>query len=159
MTEEQKAMEEESLPFFNNVSNKKNYIVGVVAFMIAGLFLLMSLLSLPMLIVSPTKFTLLFTISMIATLVGLAFMNGPQSYLKKLTIKKNRIATGVLLGSILLSLYFSIISGSYLLSLLFCFIQFNAVLLYFFNTFPFGWNAIKSMFTGAWSIVRSQLPN
>ena len=50
-------------------------------------------------------------------------MNGTQTYLKKLTVKKNRIATSVLLASIVLSLYFSLIKSSYFFSLLFCFIE------------------------------------
>jgi len=121
------------------VDDKKNYMVAIVALFLAGVFFLMSVLCLPMVVISPQKFTLLFTFSMIGTLVGLAFLNGPRSYLKKLTVKKSRIQTGVLLGSIILSLYFSVISESYLLSLLFCFIQLNSVVLFFCNTFPFGW--------------------
>ena len=139
------------------MSNEKNYIYGFLAFGAAALFLLMALFSLPMVVVSPQKFTLLFTFAMIAILTGLGFLNGPQSYLKKLTIKKNRVKTGVLLGSMLFSLYFALISGSYLLSLFFCFLQLNAVVLFFFNTFPFGWNTVKNVASGAKNLVASQI--
>jgi hypothetical protein len=141
---------------FNKVDDKKNYVAAIVALFIAGLFFLFAVFSLPLVILSPQKFVLFFTISMISTLVGLAFLNGPKTYLKKLTIRKNRIATGVLLISIILSLYFSIISGSYLLSLLFCFVQLNSVMLFFCNTFPFGWSAMKSMFSGVKAIVMAR---
>jgi len=75
---------------------------------------------------------------MVCFLVGLAFMNGPQAYLRKLTEPKNKTQTFVLIGSIILSLFFSIIYRSYLLSLFFCFIELNAVILFFCNTFPMG---------------------
>jgi hypothetical protein len=115
-------MEEESLSCLNKVPNKKSYMTGVIFFVVAGLFFLFSLFSLVWVLVSPQKFTIFFTISMICCLTGLAYMNGTQTYLKKLTIKKNRIASSVLLASIVLSLYFSLIKSSYFFSLLFCFI-------------------------------------
>ena len=102
VSEEQKQLDDEGLALFNRVDNKKNYVASIVAFVIAGLFLLFAVFSLPLVILSPQKFVLFFTISMISTLVGLAFLNGPQTYLKKLTIRKNRIATGVLLLSIII---------------------------------------------------------
>jgi hypothetical protein len=55
--------------------------------------------------------------------MALAFMNGPSAYVQKMTEKKNMIASGVLLGSIVMALYFSVIEGSYLWSLLFCIIE------------------------------------
>jgi hypothetical protein len=50
-------------------------------------------------------------------------MNGPRDYIAKLIDKKNLVATCVLFGSMLFSLYFSIIDSSYLLSMLFCFVE------------------------------------
>jgi hypothetical protein len=99
-----------------------------VAFGVGALLLLFSLFSLPTIIFSPQKFTSFFTFSMIAFLTGLAFMNGPRTYLMKITSKKSMVQTAVLFGSMLLSLYFSIISGSYLLSLLFCFLEVSLIL-------------------------------
>jgi len=53
ISEEQKQLEEESLPLFNKVSNKKNYVVAIVAFMVAALTILMAVFSLPLVVVSP----------------------------------------------------------------------------------------------------------
>lgn len=60
---------------------------------------------------------------MLFLVVGIAFFNGPRRYVEKLTSKGNLLASGMLVGSIMMSLYFSIIDGSYLWSLVFCFIQ------------------------------------
>ena len=81
------------------------------------------MLNLPTLIISPQFFTLFFTLSMVAALSGLAFMNGPATYLAKMSQSKNIVASVVLVASILFSLYFSVIKGSYLMSLVCCFIQ------------------------------------
>ena len=80
---------------------------------------------------------MLFTLTVVSLIAGLAFLNGPITYIKKVTgDKKNLVASGVLFGSMIFSLYFSIIAGSYMMSLLFCFVELNAVLLFFCNTFP-----------------------
>lgn len=121
-----------------------------ISFGVAAFFLLMAVFNLPALVLSPQMFCLMFTIAMISAIVGIAFMNGPSEYAKKLTLRINIIASVVMMGSIILSLYYSVIQGSYWMSLLFCFIQvrkylkfnnilqLNAVILFFFNTFPFG---------------------
>jgi len=54
----------------------------------------------------------------------------------KIFEKKNLIKTGVLFLSMILGLWFSLINSSYILSLVFCIVEFNALMLYFCNTFP-----------------------
>lgn len=82
---------EKGFTVFNSVDNKANYTRAFVAFGIGALLLLFSIFSLPTIILSPQKFTMFFTFSMISFLVGLAYMNGPQTYLKKLTAKKSLV--------------------------------------------------------------------
>jgi hypothetical protein len=48
------------------------------------------------------------------------------------------VKTLTLLGSMFCSLFFALVWPSYLLSLFFCVVEFNAMLLYFCNTFPIG---------------------
>ena len=105
------------------MDERADYTKAFVAFAVSGVFLLLAVLCLPTVIIGPQKFTSCFTISMLALLFGLAFMNGPANYVRKLASPKNAIASVTLFVSIVLSLYFSIISESYLLSLLFCFIE------------------------------------
>lgn len=110
--------------------------------------MLLAFLTLPTIILSPQRFTTLFTFSVVLLIVALAFMNGPATYANKLTEKKNVVASAVLAGSMVLSLYFSIIVGSYIWSVIFIIIEFNAVLLFFCNTFPAGKTGMR-LFGGA----------
>jgi hypothetical protein len=105
------------------MDDRKDYTKGFICIAVAGVFLLFAFFSLPAIIISPQKFTLFFTISMLSLICALAFLNGPATYAKKLTERKNIVATGVMVTSIILSLYFSVIQSSYLLSLLFCIIE------------------------------------
>ena len=108
----------------SRLNNQRDYPKAFICFAISGLSFLMSVLNLPSIVLAPSFFTFLFTLSMITLVFGLAFLNGPANYLKKLTDdKKNMFNTFVLAVSIILALYFSVIQGSYLLSLLFCFIE------------------------------------
>ncbi|CDW78590.1 sft2-like domain-containing protein [Stylonychia lemnae] len=143
----------------NGEGSGRNMTKAFVSFAVAGFFLLMALFNLPSLVLAPQMFSLMFTIAMISAIVGIAFMNGPSEYAKKLTLRINIIASVVMMASIILSLYYSVIDRSYWMSLFFCFvqvnsyiliflIQFNAVILFFFNTFPAGragFDAAKGM--------------
>lgn len=123
----------------SKMSDRADYTKALIAFAVSGVLLLLSVFSLPTLLFSPQKFTMLFTLAMLSLVVALAFINGPLQYVRKITSdKRNLVATCVLGGSIILSLYFSIIAESYLMSLLLCLLEFNAVLLFFCNTFPVG---------------------
>ena len=121
----------------SKMSDSTDYPKALITFALSAVFLLLAIVSLPTIIFSPQRFTMLFTLAVISLIAGLAFLNGPATYVKKVTgDRKNLVATGVLFGSMIFSLYFSIVAGSYLMSLLLCFVELNAVLLFFCNTFP-----------------------
>ena len=121
----------------SKMSDNTDYTKAIISFALAAVFLLLAVVSLPTIIFSPQRFTMLFTLTVVCLVAGLAFLNGPLTYIKKVTgDRKNLVASGVLFGSMIFSLYFSIVAGSYLMSLLFCFVELNAVLLFFCNTFP-----------------------
>ena len=42
-----------------------------------------------------------------------------------------------------LALWFSCVNKSYILSIIFCVLEFNAIMLYFCNTFPLGKGSIR----------------
>lgn len=108
---------------FDGVSNEKNYKYAMTCLAIGTIFMFFSMFALPVIVVSPYKFVMFFSLAMVCFLGGMAFMNGPRSYLKKLTTRKNRIPSAVLLLSILSGLYASMVYKSYLIALLFCFIE------------------------------------
>ena len=139
---QEKPQEESIIPSFilNKLEDRSDYPKALIAFASAALFLMLSLFSLPTIVFSPQRFTMLFTITMVSVIVGLFFLNGPKTQLRKMTSgdKSKLVASGVLIASMIMSFYFSAIGESYLMSLLCCFVEFNAVLLFFCNTFPMG---------------------
>jgi len=122
------------LKIFNCLGNDKSYTYAMIAFIVAGLFGLMSFVMLAMIVAAPDKFVLMFTFAMMAMLTGFAFLKGPRSYVKNLFVDKNMYASVTLIASIVLSLWFSLVERSYIWSLLFCLIELNAVLFFFCKT-------------------------
>lgn len=121
------------LKVFNCLPNDKSYTYAIICFCIAFLFGFLSMMCLAMIVAAPDKFVLMFTFTMLAMLAGFAYLKGPRTYVKNLFIDKNLYASIVLLSSIVLALYFSLIEKSYLWSLLFCVIELNSVMYFFCN--------------------------
>ena len=112
------------------MNDRADYTKALIAFALSAVLMLLAVFSLPTIIFSPQRFTLIFTLSLISLIVALAFMNGPLTYIKKITgNRKNLVASVVLTVSIIFSLYFSIIHESYVMSMLFCFIEVTILLL------------------------------
>lgn len=120
---EQKRQEKPLQFVIGKMNDQRDLTKSFIFFAVSALFLFFAFLALPMIIVSPQKFTLLFTLSMLSLLVALAFLNGPATYARKLSDRRNAVATLVMAVSIVLSLYFSVVQSSYLLSILFCVIE------------------------------------
>lgn len=78
----------------------------------------------------------MFTIAIVVALTALAFWNGPQVYALKITSKENVAKTALLFIAMFCSIFFSLVWSSYILSLAFCFVEFSAMSLFFFDTFP-----------------------
>ena len=134
------------LSVFNFLPNDASYCNAAIAFGIAGFFLILAIFLVFSIVLAPSKFVMCFSMAMMSMMVGLAFLNGPRVYIKKLFVEKNLVASIVLIASILLSLWFSMIMGSYLLSLLFCVMQLNAILYFFCKTSAFNLGTIKWIF-------------
>jgi hypothetical protein len=109
-----------------------------ISFGICALMLFASFINVFNIVLSPGKFVCMFNISTLAGLTGLAFWNGPQVYMNKIFEKQFLVRTVTLFASMFLALWFSLVNKSYILSLVFCLIEFNAIMLYFCNSFPAG---------------------
>ena len=118
---------------------------ALMFFGVASLFLLLAFVNILSIIISPAKFTCSFTIAVILGMIGLSLWNGPQAYVNKCFEKQYLIRTCTLIGSMFGAFWFSVIGNSYLMSIIFCIIEFNAVLLFFCNTFPIGRSAQNSV--------------
>ena len=83
-----------------------------------ALFLLISFMLLPAIVLSPQKFSMFFTLGSVFLLVGFAFMKGPYKYAKNLFAKERLLFSVAYLASIIFTIYASIIVGSYLMTIL-----------------------------------------
>ena len=124
------------LSMFNFLPNDKSYTNAGISFAIAAFFLLLAFFLLATIVLMPAKFVMCFTLGMLGLLVGLAFLNGPRTYVKKLFVKENLPASIFLIVSLVLSLWFSLIHASYIFSIIFCICQLNAILYFFCKTSP-----------------------
>lgn len=122
-----------------------NKMRALMFFGIGSLFLLLAMLNIFAIIISPAKFTCMFTIAVILAMIGLAEWTGPQKYVEKCLEKQYRIRTGTLFFSVMGAIFFSLIYKSWIMSAFFCILELNAVLLFFCNTFPIGRSAQSSM--------------
>ena len=122
------------LRIFNCLSNDKSYTYAIISFVVAVLFGFLSFMMLTMIVLSPDKFVLMFTITVIAVLTGFAFLKGPRTYVKNLFTDKNLYASITLLISMLLALYCSLIMHSYIWSLVFCLVEGNSLMYFFCNS-------------------------
>ena len=123
---------------FSILPKEPNYKFAFISFAICGLMLLASIINVFTIVLSPGKFVCIFTFAVLSGLSGLAFWNGPQVYMNKIFEKQYLVRTSTLFISMALALWFSLVNKSYILSLVFCLIEFNAIMLYFCNSFPAG---------------------
>ena len=123
---------------FSILPKDPNYKYAFISFAVCGLMLLASIINVFTIVLSPAKFVCIFTFSVLSGLMGLAWWNGPQVYMNKIFEKQYLVRTVTLFVSMGLSLWFSIVNKSYIMSLVFCLIEFNAIMLYFCNSFPAG---------------------
>ena len=106
-----------------NLDSGKSYKYFAIFLGIGCLFLFMSFLFLPTVVLSPHKFALLFSIGSMCMLVSMAFYRGPATYTKRLFRKDQALFSGSYLISLFLTLYASIILDSYILTILACMVQ------------------------------------
>ena len=132
--------------FFTCLPEEKSISNAFIAFGISGLLIFVSIFQIFSIITNPGKFVVIFTMAVIALLVGLAQWNGPQVYMNKIFQKENLKRTGVLFGSMIASIFFSLIWPSYFLSLICCLLQMSSIMYFFCNTFPmYGAGGIKNV--------------
>ena len=86
--------------------------------MAGGVFFFLAFTMLPMLLISPGKFTMSFTLGSLCIMTALAFLRNPINYIKSLFEKDRIIISLVYISSLFLALYASLISGSYFMSII-----------------------------------------
>ncbi|KAG0353990.1 hypothetical protein BGZ54_001904, partial [Gamsiella multidivaricata] len=104
---------------------------GVACFMIAFF------VGLPMLVLSPSKFATSFTLGSILLMTSFALLKGPMAHLKALTSRERLPFTGAYVGSMVFTLYASLIAKSFFLTAIGTIIEIQALAWYFRSYSPF----------------------
>ena len=120
----------------------------------------LSLLFLPVIILSPHKFILCFGLGSLIILISFIFMLGTKDYLEKLLSPKRCIFTILFLISILFGIYFSLM-GHYFLSVFCAIFQLISLIVFILSFIPGGKTGINfigrmlsSPFTRMWIRAR-----
>jgi hypothetical protein len=124
--------------------------------------LCLSLMFLPVVIISPSKFCTCFSIGSTIILSSFIFVYGTKAYMEKL-FEKNRFPFTILfLLSIILGLYFSI-SGNYFISIMLAGFQLITLIVFTLTFIPGGSSGISfigqmllSPIKGLWAKIRGQ---
>ncbi|XP_075098209.1 protein transport protein sft2-like [Nicotiana tabacum] len=109
-------------------------------FLAAGVFFIFIAFTmfLPVMVLMPQKFAICFTIGC-AFIIGSFFaLKGPKNQLTHMTSKERLPFTGVFVGSMVGTIYVSMVLHSYILSVLFSVIQVLALSYYVISYFPGG---------------------
>ena len=127
------------------LSSFQRYLVFFVLMGMAALFMLISLFSLPMLLISPHKFASTFTTSSLLFILAFMFLNGWKYQLKNLFCWDRAVFTGSYWGSIVGTLYFSMVRPMYVPVVLCVLVQIVALGWYLASYLPGGTNGLKWM--------------
>eukprot|EP00742_Colponemidia_sp_Colp-10_P002513 GILJ01002685.1.p1 GENE.GILJ01002685.1~~GILJ01002685.1.p1 ORF type:complete len:280 (+),score=34.08 GILJ01002685.1:62-841(+) len=106
-------------------------VIGLICFFLAFSFL-------PLVVLRPSKFALLFTIGSLCFMGSFAFLRGPLEHAKYLFSMERLPFTLTYFGSMLLTLYASLIAQSYIMVVVFAVCQIFALLWYSCSYFPGG---------------------
>ena len=108
-----------------------------------GCFLIcISLFLLPLIITSPSKFSMCFGLGSVLVLISFLFYHGTKNYVMKLFEKKRFVITILFICSIFLGLIFSI-GKHYFISLLCSLFQLISLILFILTFIPGGKYGIK----------------
>ena len=106
------------------------------------MFLFLSTLFLPVIVLRPHKFALLMTMGNLCIWLAIAFLRGPYEQLMELTAL-NRLPFTILFGgSIVMTFSAAMKRGGYLNVVFFTAVQFLALLWYVLSYFPGGYTAM-----------------
>ena len=123
---------------------------------LAGAGVLFMMLSffvfLPMIILSPSKFAITFSLGSICIIASLGALRGWRHMATVLSARERLPFTAAYFASLLATLYSSLAMHSYLFSLLSCVAQIGALLYYLLSFFPGGHSGLSALSSGAASL-------
>jgi cation transport ATPase len=146
----------------DNIEVEKSYQTFFILLLIGLALLCLSLMFLPVIILSPYKFVSCFSIGSLLILISFIFVYGTKSYFETLFSKSRFLFTLLFLGSIILGLVFAW-SQYFFLSLICSFAQLVTLIVFVLSFIPGGKNGISligrmlsSPFTNMWMRMRGE---
>jgi len=109
----------------------------------AAIFFLVCFILLPVVVWKPRKFATCFTLGSIFCMMAFSILRGPQAHLLHMLSKERWLFTTAYVGSMVGTLYFSMLHPDSLLTLLFCVIQIVALAWYLVSYLPGGTSTLS----------------
>ena len=129
--------------FTNTIEVQTNYKYFFLILAVGLIFLILSLMFLPIMVLYPQKFLSLFSIGSLITLSSFIFIYGTVNYIKMLFEKKRLIYSISYIVSLVLGLYFAYIKGYFIHSLICAIIQMITLVIFILTFIPGGNSGIN----------------
>ncbi|ORY51430.1 SFT2-domain-containing protein [Rhizoclosmatium globosum] len=111
------ANREPAEPEFCGLTSFQRFVGFAACFAMACFCFMVSVFSLPLMIISPSKFVTPFTFGSLLAICSFALIKGPRAYIRDAFSKERLAWTVAYFGSLLMTLYFSLFLKSYLLTI------------------------------------------
>ncbi|KAK6590351.1 hypothetical protein RS030_162540 [Cryptosporidium xiaoi] len=122
------------------------------------LFLSLSFMFLPIIVVSPHKFSILFTFGSFFFMSGFAILKGINGFFKYMVERERLPFSFIYITSLSLTLYATLILKSYILTLLFSIVQIIALISFLITNFPGGYSALNYISSNVFSGIKNRIP-
>jgi hypothetical protein len=120
------------------ISTMQRYTLFILMVLSSFLFLMISLFSLPMVLINPGKFALSYTLASLLFVTSYSVLNGWRAHLKHLFCWERVWFTSVYFTSLFGTLWFSVVTPVYILTILFTIAQVGALIWYLASYLPGG---------------------
>nr|KAJ3414101.1 protein transport protein sft2 [Polyrhizophydium stewartii] len=130
---------------FCGLTTFQRYIGFAMVMGTAALCFMISLFTLPMVIVTPAKFALTFTFGSLLFLFSFSLLNGLVAHAKHIFSLDRVPFTASYIGSMLMTLFFAVVKPSYILVIFFFIVQLGCLAWYLGSYLPGGTQALRWM--------------
>lgn len=125
-------------PSWFKLSNVEKMIAFIMCLGGSALCFCLSFFLFPVLALKPRKFGMLWSLGSLLFVLSFGILQGPKKYTMHLLSSHRIVFTGVFFGSVLATLYASVVLKSTILTIITGVIEIFAVLYYTISYFPFG---------------------
>ncbi|KAF4651941.1 Vesicle transport protein [Perkinsus chesapeaki] len=152
----------------SDIASTRDTIGKFIMFFAGGcICMMLALTFLPMVVIAPQKFALMFTIGSCLILMSFSVLKGHAAFIAHIMSPEKRLFTAGYAASLVATLYAALVSKSYLLTLVFSLIQVVALAYFLVSYIPGGTRAltmigsvavstVKNLFSGGGSSSSSQ---